>query len=538
MVPVSVLYLLLMISALVVVHELGHFVAARVVGLPVELVSLGYGQPWFARQVGETVYQIGRFPLGGYVRIAGASDDASPGGVLPFGKSLVVTLAGPAANLVLAGFVYVALFAQHTELRAAVIGDVVPDGAAMKAGLQPGDRVTAVNELPVLYWEDLENAVRNFAGSEVTIRFVRDGRTFERLVVVPRTTVRRREGRSELRGWLGVTHAPFAPLIGVLDPTSPAALAGLRTGDLIISVDGVPTPNWSAVKQLLARGRRMRVVYLRSAALAGAPYVRTMQPGFADVVPRTAVVDGERHIESGIEHAEMFVAHVDVGSPAAAAGLLPGDFVVALDEMPISTWRQLDQVLQSKPDHVWTLTYQRSEGGQVVTKTCRVAQASKAVPDAYGHAVTMLAFGAHHRSEITGGAMVAIDGRATYALRNGVGRLIEAVRETARGFWAVLTARGELGGALAIFRAANVSTAQSGAAPWLMLALISVNLGLLNLLPIPTLDGGQILLTALESVRRRPVSLTMRERIQWAGILFIVLVTVLALGNDMRRYFG
>src|SRR5690606_18992546 len=138
-------------------------------------------------------------------------------------------------------------------------------------------------------------------------------------------------------GRVGFTHAPFVPLVGVIDAPSPAGRAGLLTGDLIISVDGQPVRTWSAVKDGLGRiAPRSSIVYFRGTELPGVPQIRLLSPGFADLVPQTLVDPTlKRRTYTGLEHAEMFVAHVDPGSPADSAGLRPGDLIVALDDKPL-----------------------------------------------------------------------------------------------------------------------------------------------------------------------------------------------------------
>jgi hypothetical protein len=148
---------------------------------------------------------------------------------------------------------------------------------------------------------------------EVHLRIVRNGKMFERYVTPIEETVRSRDGGRVVQGRVGVTHAPFVPLVGVIDNQSPAAAAGLRTGDLIISVDGQPVRNWSDVQQHLGRFvRRTSLVYFRGTEVPGVPQVQLLSAGFADLVPETQIDDKlKRQSYTGLEHAEMFVAQVD-----------------------------------------------------------------------------------------------------------------------------------------------------------------------------------------------------------------------------------
>ena len=168
----SVLYFLLLVGVLVVIHELGHFVAAKLLDVKVLRFSFGYGRPLVRVKLGETEYQIAVFPIGGYVRILGIEGEAPTNRAdagrsfasRPLWQRLVIVFAGPAANLCCRSIIYFVFFAGHTCSPAAVIGDVLDGGAAARAGLEPGDRVLEIDGRAVRYWEEIENAVRSVAG--------------------------------------------------------------------------------------------------------------------------------------------------------------------------------------------------------------------------------------------------------------------------------------------------------------------------------------------------------------------------------------
>ncbi|HEX3483244.1 MAG TPA: site-2 protease family protein, partial [Kofleriaceae bacterium] len=178
----SVLYFLLLVGVLVLIHELGHFAAAKLLDVKVLRFSIGFGRPLIRVKLRETEYQIAAFPCGGYVRIlgversetggggpdgfAGGAGGSAPRGInrnelgggdaagrsfasRPLWQRLVIVFAGPAANLVLPVIIYFAFFAGHSVLPAAVIGDVLDGGAAARAGLEPGDRVLEIDGKPV-----------------------------------------------------------------------------------------------------------------------------------------------------------------------------------------------------------------------------------------------------------------------------------------------------------------------------------------------------------------------------------------------------
>jgi regulator of sigma E protease len=546
----SVLYFLLLVGVLVVIHELGHFAAAKLLDVKVLRFSFGYGRPLVRAKVGETEYQVAVFPLGGYVRILGiegeTTDKADAGrsfAARPLWQRVVIVLAGPAANLVLPVVIYFVFFAGHTMLPAAVIGDVLDGGAAARAGLEPGDRVLQIDSRGVRYWEDIEQIVRHAPGKELQLTVSRNGKVFDRYVTPLEDIVRQREGRVSREGRVGITHAPFVPLVGVIDAQSPAARAGLATGDLIISVDGQPVRNWNDVKHHLGRiARRTSIVYFRGTELPGVPQIELLSPGFADLVPETQIDQTlKRQTYTGLEHAEMFVAHVDPGSPADSAGLRPGDLIVALDDKPAIHWLDLDQRLQSDPNKTYKLTWKRaSAGGTTETLSAELTQVQRKELDDYGHTVTRLVFGARNDIDRGQGAMIPIEGRIGYAFSKAIERTGDTVSTMVTGFVQIVSGdkpSDALGGPLMMYRVASVSGNQGWDTFLLMIALISINLGLINLLPIPMLDGGHLLVFAIEGAMRRPLSTAARVRIQHAGLFIIVSIVILAARNDVIRFF-
>ncbi len=547
----SVVYFVLLLGVLVVIHELGHFIAAKALGFKVLRFSVGFGRPLIRIRGKETDYQLAIIPLGGYVRILGEEpDDEIPPAMArrsfnaqPIWRRLIVVFAGPAANLLLPVFIYFIVFAGHTERPAAVVGDVLADSPAARRGIEPGDRVVAVDGDSIRYWEDLEDRVRGGVGSELRLRIKRGERELEKYVSPVTQTERARDGRATSGGYIGITQAPFPPLIGVIDPGSPAGVAGLVTGDRIISVDDQPVNNWTVLRKLLSRGMQARsVVFFRSTPVPGAPHIRLLDARQKQVAPVVRVgPDGVETPYTGIEPAEMFVTHVATGTPADTAGLKPGDLVLSLDGEPMHHWMVLDQRLQSRPDHPWTVEWQRwsAEEKRVIPMSAQVTQVRRKQLDEYGNTVERLVFGASTSSDRGRGEMVPINNRFTYALTNGVDRTGDTISTMVSGFWSILSGRASsesLGGPMMMYRAASVSGHQGWESFLLMMALISVNLGLINLLPIPVLDGGHLLVFGVEAVRRKPLSLRAREIIQIVGLALVGIITILALRNDVQRY--
>jgi regulator of sigma E protease len=542
----SVVYFLAMVGLLVAIHELGHFVAAKAVGVKVLRFSLGFGPPIVRVRAKGTEYQIGAVPLGGYVRMLGedpsevvAEDDrAGSFSDKPLWQRLVVVFAGPAANLLFPFVVYFAFFAGDRDLPAAVVGDVLAGGPAAEAGVEPGDRVLEINGKRVRYWEELESLVDGHAGQMLRFK-IRRGDKDVFAYMAPRTHVLRdRAGSSSEQGLIGVVQAPFPPEIGVLDPASPAARAGLRTGDRIVSVDGRPVESYGGLERALrASWKRAPIALLRpEKAPVGFAEITLYRPLLADLAAEKH--DGQ--VATGIAPSELFVAAVAPGTPAARAGLVAGDLLVALDGQPIRHWMLLEQALLGAPERSFHLTWRRGlAGGGAVDLEADIVQERRAAVDEYGQSHALIVFGAENDVGPVTGERVPIDSRFSYAAVHALDRTAQTTILMARGL--VSLVRGQLprdtiGGPIMVFRMASVSGHKGWDEFLLMLALISVNLGLLNLLPIPILDGGHVVMFAIEAVRRRRVSPRVRDGFVMAGLVVIVSLTVLALKNDIVRY--
>lgn len=537
-----------LLGILILVHELGHFVFARLFDVKVLRFSLGFGPRLLGVTWGETEYRLSLIPLGGYVRLLGEDPaEAIPPidrqralAAKPLWQRYTIVMAGPVFNLLLPLFIYFIHYAGQRTLLPPTIGTVLPELPAARAGLLSGDRVESVDGQQIRYWEELERVIAEGTGR--TMRFgIRRGLDAEERDVTPVQIERVGTLRmKEKVGWIGVSPRFHLPEIGVLDPNSPAAQAGLKSFDFVTSVNGTPVATWAEFMRAVERtgASPLRLTYLRG-GYSAVPFahVEIQQPSSAVVIP-VAVFDGAGHrrYETGILSAELFVFSVEPGSPADQIGIRRGDQILELDGQPIPHWDLLRQRLATSPTRTFKIAWV-SPGG--VRHDAEFRQEVRSEVDAYRQEEEHLVFGALNRLAWKTEAPVPISNRFGYAVSHSVERTGQIIVAMTHGFAELLRGRvplSTLGGPIMIGYVAGVAAEQGFDQYLWLMALISINLGLLNFLPVPILDGGLLVFFTLELFKRRPPSVRAREIASYVGLVVVGTLMLFALRNDVVRY--
>jgi regulator of sigma E protease len=539
-----------LLGILILVHELGHFVFAKLFDVKVIRFSLGFGPRLLGITRGETEYRLSLVPLGGYVRLLGEDPKEAIPPIdrqrrralsdKPLWQRYTIVVAGPAFNLLLPLLIYFFHYAGQRTLLPPTIGSVLPNLPADTAGLVPGDRVEAVDGKKIRYWEDLERVIADSVGR--TLRFeIRRGAEGEERDVTP---VRiERSGtlqRKETVGWIGVSPRFHLPEIGVVDPNSPAAQAGLKTFDFITSVNGAPVATWSEFSKAVERtgASPLRINYLRG-GYSAVPFahIEIQQPSSAVVIP-VAIFDGAggRRYETGLASAELFVFSVDPGSPADRIGIRRGDQILELDGAPLPHWDLLRQRLAINPERTFKIAW-LSPGGERREATFR--QDIRSELDAYRQEEEHLVFGAMNRLAWKTEPAVPVRNRFGYAFGHAFERTGQIIVAMTYGFAEIVRGHvplSTLGGPIMIGYVAGVAAEQGFDQYLWLMALISVNLALLNFLPVPILDGGMLVFFTLELFKRRPPSVRAREIASYVGLVIVATLMLFALRNDVVRY--
>jgi regulator of sigma E protease len=265
----SLAYFIVLLLALIFVHELGHFLAAKLVGVKVETFSLGFPPKACSWVVGETEYQLAWLPLGGYLKMLG--DDPALAEAVPPGQEhrsythrkpwvkIFIALAGPAFNILFAALLFWGLiWVAGIKHLPPVLGPVTPGSPAFEAGLGLDDRLLAVAGRPVQYFDALETALAEGRGAPLELVVGRTGAPDRTVILtpIPRET-RDLLGDPRTVYEVGLTHR-LKPVVERAAAGSPAEAAGLAGGDLILAIDGRPTPDWEDVLEAIQGPRARR----------------------------------------------------------------------------------------------------------------------------------------------------------------------------------------------------------------------------------------------------------------------------------------
>ena len=552
----TLLWFALLIGVLITVHELGHFVMARLFGVRVNKLAIGFGRPLLRTTRGGTEYAIGMIPLGGYVRLSGedpdapidADDEPYAFSLRPAWQRLAIIFGGPLANVAFAAFVFMQLAYASAGATSATIGTVFAGQPAADADLRPGDRVISVDDVGVHAWDDFNEHVLQSPGRELRITIERAtakgeaARTLTK-VVTPRVHMRTDPfGGRERVGLIGVAPYFKLPQIGVVGEDSAAYKAGLRTFDVVTAIHGRPVTTASELDPLVhPRGSGMLVItYLRPVdAALGFVSLALLSPRSAQVVPGNVAPPGKPpRYDAGVRAADSFVHAVEPGTPAAAVGLGRGDMVTQLDGQPVTSWELLTQSLDEHPADEHTIAWHGIDG---IDRHASFRLDRRQRLDEYKAESTYYVFGADGARAIAPVPTLPRERNVFTAAGAGVARAASVTGTLMRVLGLTLIGRlpsTSIGGPILVYEVAGVA-AQHGFDHFLAVAaLISLNLGLLNLLPVPLLDGGQASIVFIEAVRRRPVSHRARERATFIGLVLLGALMLLALRNDLARHLS
>lgn len=439
----TILVFALVLGAMVVIHEFGHFIVAKFFGIRVDVFSVGFGKRLWGVKKGDTDYRVSLIPLGGYVKMAGENLDEERTGEphefmsKPKWQRFCVAIAGPTMNILTALAIPAVMAMIHHEVPAyldkpALVRAAEPNSPAEKAGLQSGDLITQIDGSRNPTWRDLEDTVAVNPDQDLPLTVKRDGET--RQVT------------------LHVGSRPF--------DQEKIGYSGLRAEDL-----------------------------------------------------------------------RLTVSQVQPGEPAAEAGLKPGDNIIAVNGARVEQSRygadEIIRVIRNSADKPLTLTVRRDDASLDITATPRINEGG-----------LKLGFGQTITGAETVNQRLSLFAAVRYSVDENI-RIIQLTK-TALGqvFGGKRSARDTLTGPVGIAQIVG-QAAQEGSVEVIRLtALLSLNLGVFNLLPIPVLDGGLIFMLLLESflgLFGLPLTLRVKERMMQVGLVMLMLLMGFVIFNDVSK---
>ena len=427
------------LAALIFVHELGHFLAARRCGVIVEKFSIGFGKKIFGTTSGGTEFIVAAIPLGGYVKMKGEELDEETDQEGSFSAAspqdrLLIAFAGPLFNILFALAIYIFMYMVGVEALSPVIGTVKENSPALKAKLRTGDQIIAINSKPIRFWDELQNQVYHSPGRELNFQVQR------------------------------------------------------QSGEI---ADVKITPLAEEIKDLFGDTKRVGLIGIT-------PLVNT-------------------------------VTYIKKGSAAEKAGLQLDDRIVAVGETSIFGWSDLRPAAIEKPREPLIFNIWRNGTKILVPLT----PTPKKVKDKNGTELEIGEIG------------IGMSGRLVLEQYGLFGAITRSIKETWRMISLIAISvqkmifgsipADQIGGPILIFQIYG-EQAEQGFNEFIRLtALLSINLGLINLLPIPVLDGGHIFFFLIELIKGRPVSEQNRERAQQVGLFMLISLMVFAFYNDIMR---
>lgn len=543
----GILGFILMLGLLILIHELGHFLAAKMFGVKVEVFSIGFVGSIFSFRLGETDYRLGWLPLGGYVKMLGEADSSIQDPQLqkrafsykPIWQRAIIVMAGPFANLVvLPVLVLGGMFMTLSQDLSSTVGTVLDGRPAAKAGLLPGDKIVAINGHPIRYFRDLRKHIEHSPGKAVKVTILREKSKKTFSVTPYGYTTKDILGRDKKRGLLGITAGYRTSMVGIKDPSSPGYKAGLRTFDTIVSINGKEVKRWDQVEKIRAKNPKgphtykvKRILTVRHGFAAWMSY---QKPKSIVVQPKKVVSkDNKVSYYDGIESSEGFVTYIYDGTPITKTGIQPGDRLVRIGKQAIRTASDLTTLHQTK-NHSYEIEYIRDgkthKGKFKLTSTTWV--------DPFNQKHQRVILGLRLSQPYSNGEMTDISSRWKYSLARAWEETWKFTKLIVQSIQMIFTREipsNSIGGPIMIFQIAQEAVKSGWEVFLQQMVLISINLGLINLLPIPVLDGGHLVFLGLEAAIRRPVSPRIKYYALLIGFGFLLFLMLFAIRNDLQR---
>lgn len=540
----SIIGFVIILGPLVVVHEFGHFSFARLFNVKAEIFSIGFGPRIWSRKKGETEVRVSAIPLGGYVKLLGEdqSQDLPPEEQMralhkqKAWKRFFIFFGGPLFNFLFAILLFMAILLIGEQLPASVIGRIVHGSAAEKAGFQSGDRVTAVNGQPVHLFDDVLAPIFDSPNKPIHFQVFHPGQNqVSQIEIVP--TIQEGfsvYGESTNVGEIeGLLPAARGNTLGISDPNSLAAKAGIHTGDQIVELNGEAILSWEDIERAYAQAAlganlKMTIKPAKGEQNTAFSFPKTSQPG---------MVSEQMAADSGIYSSELFVDKTVAKSPAEVIGVKSGDRLLAVGKQEVHSFFDLRDAVQRAGEKDGKVELAWDRGGKRITAII--------TPTATSTRDALMKKSIQYTVGVVPNLSLVEPEKVTERILNPFKLLYKGTERMVIFSWRNLVSiqkmfTGDvsvksLGGPIMIGKIAGESLSHGLISFLTTMAVLSIGLGVLNVLPVPVLDGGHLLLLGIESIRGRPLTMRQMEIIQGVGLSLILLLMAVVMKNDIMR---
>lgn len=518
---------LIFLGPLVFFHELGHFLFARFAGVKVETFSIGFGPKLFSFKWGDTVWAFSLIPLGGYVKMFG-DDPLSADELTDEEKKVAYThktkwqrfwivFGGPLANFILAFVIYLALVSLGEKVPETRFGKIPTDSKFYEQGIRTGDVLTKINTQEIVSFDDL-----NLVDSDIeTIEI--------RRVDELKTISYESKGMAFIREFARYNNLFRAPLLIS------------SSGDLFLIKHSRAKSNTEALsidEYLNSELKNFSIIALKQKTESTSPRFSLDDYEVQTENRRNIILDSGEKLATKLLDMKLFptdlsIKSVSMDSAASEANLKMGDIITKIDGNSIGSFEDLRGIV-NKTVEGQSMALTIYSGGIE-----KIINLSPKMTEVNGEKRMLIGI-----ESFTKMIPVRMVERRSSGVLNAIstawGRTVEGIVKTVAGFKKLITGEVSLkhvGGPIAIGQVASDSFDIGLSMFFRLMALISINLGIINLFPIPVLDGGHIVFIILEAINRKPISRKTMQYAQQAGMSLLFLLIFVALFNDFSRIF-
>ncbi len=517
-------------------HEFGHFIIAKAFGIRVDVFSIGFGLKLFKKKWRGTEYCLSLFPLGGYVKIYGqdpseevAKNDNQAFSNKPLWQRVSVVSAGPTFNFLFAiGVLFIMATVTGFHKVESKVARVVENSTASQSGFVVNDDIIAINSESVSNWEQVEKALSQFNGSTVDVHIKRGSQELVLAApVVEKTTFTPELNKVyEKASISGLENTYFLPILGVDVPSSHLAMSGLKHGDLVVEVNSQKIETWDQFKEILltTESEKLNLKILREE--------KELEVVFSLPADFKSQSEEAKARYLGLNETSLYIADVIPDKPAQKAGVQKGDYIVSVNNQAVWNHGEFTHYLNAamKSDGKFVLLVRRQGELKPIEMTASETGGKWQI----GVSIAQYRLQTQHIFKWKAGSLWEAIAHSFSQAWHWIVLTLQVIG----GLFTGEVSTSNLGGPIAIGDLAGKSF-QSGLAAFLhFMAIMSINLCVLNFFPLPVLDGGHLLLFSIEAIRRKPLSEKAVQFVNIIGLVVLGLLVIFVFYNDFSRIFG